>query len=150
MIHIKDHHHIRGNSGSGVVLDIEKKLIGHDYGLLTLEVLSQDSESIQNNLEMIRGFCQALQLRLQVEDKLISFYRLSNGEKLPIPDELLETVESQKVELEAERSARIAAEIEAQQEKLRIQQAIPKLRELGLSVEQIAEILSSTVAEIEQ
>ena len=102
------------------------------------------------------GISQALQLRLQVEDKLISFYRLSTGEKLPIPDELLETVESQKVELEAERSARIvaeeariAAETEAQQEKLRIQQAIPKLRELGLSVEQIAEILGSTVAAIE-
>ncbi len=102
------------------------------------------------------GISQALQLRLQVEDKLIGFYRLSNGEKLPIPDELLETVETQKVaiatqeaELEAERSARIAAENEAQQEKLRIQQAIPKLRELGLSVEQIAEILGGTVAEIE-
>ncbi len=121
---------------------------------------------------------QALQLRLQVEDKLLSFYRLSNGEKLLIPDELLEIAESQKVELEAVRSARIAAEearitaetvsetersarivaeeariaaeTEAQQEKLRIQQAIPKLRELGLSGEQIAEILGSTVAEIEQ
>lgn len=122
------------------------------------------------------GISQALQLRLQVEDKLIGFYRLSNGEKLPIPNELLETVETQKVvietqkvaiatqeaELEAERSARIiaeeeriaaeeariAAETEAQQEKLRIQQAIPKLRELGLSGEQIAEILGSTVAAI--
>ena len=94
------------------------------------------------------GISQALQLRLQIENKLIGFYRLSTGEKLLIPDELLETVETQKAELEVERSARLTAETEAQQEKSRIQQAIPKLRELGLSGEQIAEILGSTVAEI--
>jgi Uma2 family endonuclease len=87
------------------------------------------------------GISQALQLRLAIEDKLIGFYRLDTGEKLLIPDELLAALES-------ERSARLVAETEAQQEKLRIQQAIPKLRELGLSVEQIAEILGSPVAEI--
>jgi Uma2 family endonuclease len=89
------------------------------------------------------GISQALQLRLQIEEKLIGFYRLDTGEKLLIPDELLAALES-------ERSARIAAETEAQQEKLRTQQAVPKLLELGLSLEQIAETLGRTVAEIQQ
>jgi Uma2 family endonuclease len=89
------------------------------------------------------GISQALQLRLQIEDRLIGFYRLDTGEKLLIPDELLAALES-------ERSARIAAETEAQQEKLRTQQAVPKLLELGLSLEQIAETLGRKVAEIQQ
>lgn len=109
-------------------------------------VVARSDETIY--LPIKDSISQALQLRLAIEDKLIGFYRLSNGEKLLIPDELLETVETQKVEMEAERSARIVAETEAQQEKLRIQQAIPKLRELGLSMEQISEILDSTMVEI--
>lgn len=96
------------------------------------------------------GISQVLQLRLQIEDKLIGFYRLDTGEKLLIPDELLAALETQKIALEAEKEARIAAETEAQQEKLRTQQAVPKLLELGLSLEQIAETLGRTVAEIQQ
>ena len=47
---------------------------------------------------------QALNLRLAVDGKLIAFYRLDNGEKLLIPDELYEKSEQLQNELVAERS----------------------------------------------
>ena len=47
---------------------------------------------------------QALNLRLAVDGKLIAFYRLDNGEKLLIPDELYEKAEQLQDELVAERS----------------------------------------------
>lgn len=125
---------------------IPEKLKG--YRLLDVVVNGMDETTY---LPIKDCISQTLLLQLAIEDKLIGFYRLSTGEKLLIPDELLETVETQKVELEVERGARIAAEeariaaeTEVQQEKSRIQQAIPRLRALGLSVEQIAEILGST------
>jgi len=131
---------------------IPEKLKG--YRLQDVVVAGSD-ETVY--LPITDGISQALQLQLQIEDKLIGFYRLDTGEKLLIPDELLAaletqkaTVEAQRVALEVERSARIAAETEVQQEKLRTQQAVPKLQALGLSVEQIAETLGRTVVEIQQ
>jgi Uma2 family endonuclease len=52
---------------------------------------------------------RALGLRLEIEGKLIGFYRLDNGEKLLIPDELAaalhqETVARQQAEAEAEQA----------------------------------------------
>jgi Uma2 family endonuclease len=53
---------------------------------------------------------QPLQLRLAVDGKLIAFYRLDNGEKLLIPDELVaalaqQTADRQQAEARAERLA---------------------------------------------
>jgi Uma2 family endonuclease len=67
--------------------------------------------------------CQPLQLRLQVEEQLIGFYREDTGEKLLIPGELAEA-------LEQERIARQAAESEV--EKLKAH-----LRSLGIDPDTI-------------
>ncbi|MBD2195229.1 MULTISPECIES: Uma2 family endonuclease [Calothrix] len=55
---------------------------------------------------------QILQLRLAVEGKLIGFYRLDNGEKLLVNDELIAA-------LKQETDKRIQAEIQAEQERQR-------------------------------
>jgi len=69
------------------------------------------------------GRSEPLQLRLQVEDQLIAFYREDNGEKLLIPGEL-------KQALQAEQQARQQAEAQAQQERQRAEQAELQVRQL--------------------
>ncbi|MGB6295724.1 MAG: Uma2 family endonuclease [Rivularia sp. (in: cyanobacteria)] len=75
---------------------------------------------------------EPLQLRLQVEGRLIGFYREDNGEKLLIPDELA-------VALQQEVVARRQAEEQVEQERQRAEQAEAeveqlkaKLREMGV------------------
>jgi hypothetical protein len=58
---------------------------------------------------------EVLKLRLEVEDKLIGFYRDSTGEKLLLPNELAEA-------LRVETQARQEAERQAEQEKQRAEQ----------------------------
>jgi Uma2 family endonuclease len=81
------------------------------------------------------GRSEPLQLRLQVEDQLIAFYREDTGEKLLIPGEL-------KQALEAEQQARQQAEAQAEQERqraeqaeLQVQQLRERLRSLGIDPE---------------
>lgn len=62
---------------------------------------------------------QILGLRLEIEGKLIGFYRLDNGEKLLIPDELAAALQQataarQQAEAEAEQAQQRAAQLEAQ------------------------------------
>lgn len=81
---------------------IEEKLRGYrlrgdNYELIT------DSQS------------ESLQLRLAVEGKLIGFYRLDNGQKLLVPDELAEA-------LQEENLKRLEAEKQAEQERQRATQ----------------------------
>jgi Uma2 family endonuclease len=54
---------------------------------------------------------EVLQLRLEIEGKLIGFYREDNGEKLLIPDELASAlkVERQRAEAESQRAAELEA-----------------------------------------
>lgn len=66
--------------------------------------------------ELIQDFCsQPLQLRLQVEGKLIGFYRQDTGEKLLIPDELARALRQEVV-------ARQQAEVQVEQERQRTEQ----------------------------
>uniref|UniRef100_B8HQS7 Putative restriction endonuclease domain-containing protein n=1 Tax=Cyanothece sp. (strain PCC 7425 / ATCC 29141) TaxID=395961 RepID=B8HQS7_CYAP4 len=81
---------------------------------------------LQNTIEpayapITDGQSQPLQLRLQVEGRLIAFYRLDTGEKLLIPEELaiaLRTeqqraeIEYQRAETERKRSEELAAQLE--------------------------------------
>ncbi len=69
---------------------------------------------------------QILGLRLEIEGKLIGFYRLDNGEKLLIPDELAAalnqaTADCQQAEAEAEQAQQRAAQLEAQLARYRAQ-----------------------------
>jgi len=68
---------------------------------------------------------EVLQLRLQAEGYLISFYRLDNNQKLLTPDELL--LASQEANRQAEES-----EQRAQLEKARADRLAEKLRQLGV------------------
>ncbi|NJR72993.1 MAG: Uma2 family endonuclease [Scytonema sp. CRU_2_7] len=61
---------------------------------------------------------EPLQLRLAVEGKLIGFYRLDNGQKLLVPDELAqalkeETLKRQEAEEQAEQERQRAAKLES-------------------------------------
>jgi len=77
---------------------------------------------------------RVLQLELRIEGQFLDFYRLDNHEKLLAPDELFEA-------LQEEQQARLEAELRSQAAEAVIQQAIPRLQELGLSMEQIAATL---------
>lgn len=122
------------------------------------------------------GRSEPLNLRLQVEGKTIGFYREDTGEKLLIPDELVQALQAEiRQRVEAEQRAdqeRQRADHEqqradqeqqradqeqqrAEQERQRadqaeqtIQSAISKLLEIGLPVEQIAETLSLSVEDV--
>ncbi|HEY9705329.1 MAG TPA: Uma2 family endonuclease [Allocoleopsis sp.] len=83
---------------------IPEKLIG--YGL-------QDGiyQKITDNLS------QSLQLRLEIDDHIIAFYRLDNGEKLLIPDELLAALKQEtQLRQEAENRANLAEQKLAEME----------------------------------
>lgn len=61
---------------------------------------------------------ESLQLRLAVEGKLIGFYRLDNGQKLLVPDELVEalreeTLKRQEAEKQAEQERQRATQLES-------------------------------------
>ncbi len=75
---------------------------------------------------------EPLQLRLQIEGRLIGFYREDNGEKLLIPDELAaalqqEVVARQQAEEQVEQQRQRAEQAEAEVEQLKA-----KLREMGV------------------
>jgi len=65
----------------------------------------------------------SLQLRLAVEGKLIGFYRLDTGDRLLIPDELLDA-------LRTETQRRIEAEERAEEERQRAEAERQRVREL--------------------
>lgn len=77
---------------------IEEKLQGYRLRGETYELIT-DSRS------------EPLQLRLVVEEKLIGFYREDNGEKLLIPDELVQAL--QQAEERTEQAQQQLAEMEA-------------------------------------
>jgi hypothetical protein len=87
-------------------------------------------ERIQDNQS------EPLQLRLQVEGKLISFTREDTGEKLLIPDELAEA-------LRQEVLARQHAEEQAQQERQRAEQERQRAEQAESQVEQLRARLRS-------
>ena len=60
---------------------------------------------------VITALASAIQLRLEVEDKLIGFYREDTGEKLLIPDELAAALRQETLARQAAEER--AAEMEA-------------------------------------
>jgi Uma2 family endonuclease len=77
---------------------------------------------------------EALKLRLEVEDKLIGFYRDDTGEKLLIPNELAEA-------LQIETQARQEAERQVEQEKQRAEQEKQKAEQERQRAEDLASLL---------
>lgn len=73
---------------------------------------------------------EPLQLRLQIEGRLISFYREDTEQKLLIPDELAQA-------LQQEFLARQQAEERAEQAELQVEQLKARLRSLGVDPDAI-------------
>jgi Uma2 family endonuclease len=87
---------------------------------------------------------QPLKLRLELEDKLIGFYRQDTGEKLLIPDELAQALQNAEAQSSQERQRaeqeRQRAEQEyqrAEQESQRAERLAEQLRKLGVDPESI-------------
>ncbi|MBF2066158.1 MAG: Uma2 family endonuclease [Calothrix sp. C42_A2020_038] len=81
-----------------------------------IEEQLQGYKLCENGYEPITNNCsEVLQLRLEIENKLIGFYRLDNGEKLLISDELVKALKSETLR-------RIEAETVAEQERQRAEQ----------------------------
>ncbi|MBW4559908.1 MAG: Uma2 family endonuclease [Mojavia pulchra JT2-VF2] len=109
---------------------VEQQLHGYRLRGETYEPIS-DSRSEQ------------LQLRLQVEGRLIGFYREDTGEKLLIPDELAEALRQ---EVLARQQAEERAEQEhqrAEQERQRAEQERQRAEQAQLQVEQLKARLRS-------
>ena len=98
---------------------IEEKLRGY-------RLRGEEYESITD------GHSEPLQLRLQVEGQLISFYSLDTGEKLLIPQELKEALQQEREALQQERTARQQAEEEARIARVQIEQLKQTLKGLGI------------------
>jgi Uma2 family endonuclease len=97
-----------------------------------IEQKLQGYKLCENSYEPITDNCsEVLQLHLVVEGKLIGFYRLDNGEKLLIPEELAQALESEILRrTEAEQYAEQEHQ-RAEQEHQRAERLAAKLRELG-------------------
>lgn len=78
------------------------------------------------------GRSQPLQLRLQAEGQLISFYREDTGEKLLVPGELAQA-------LKQEAEARQQAEQRAEEAERRVTQLQERLRSLGVDPDEMSE-----------
>ena len=98
---------------------IEEKLRGY-------RLRGEEYESITD------GHSEPLQLRLQAEGQLISFYSLDTGEKLLIPQELKEALQQEREVLQQERTARQQAEEEARIARVQIEQLKQILKGLGI------------------
>lgn len=77
---------------------------------------------------------QVLQLRLEPEGQLLSFYRLDNDQKLLTPDELLKLANQAQVRADQEKARADQEKARADQEKARADQLAAQLRSLGIEV----------------
>ncbi len=113
-----------------------KKTLYEQLGVTEYWLFDPKGEWIQEKLRGFRlmgdryepitdGCSEPLQLRLQVEGKLIGFYRLDTDEKLLIPAEMSQA-------LQAETVARHQAEQKAAREQQRADRLAAQLRELGV------------------
>ena len=84
------------------------------------------------------GISPMLNLRLQVEESLIGFYRLDNGEKLPIPADLLATLqaEQQRADAEQERANAEQQRADAERERANAEQQRANAEQERANVEQ--------------
>ncbi len=119
---------------------IQEKLQGN-----RLESFTEEGEPVNRYLPIQDGISRPLGLRLQVEDDLIGFYRLDNGQKLLIPAELASELRSTAARLELEQQARMQAEQQAEQERLARMQA-----EQQAEQERLARIQAEQQAEQER
>ncbi|MEH2050440.1 Uma2 family endonuclease [Nostoc sp.] len=118
-----------------------KKTLYEQLGVLEYWLFDPKGEWIKEQLQgyRLRGEvyepitdsrCEPLQLRLQIEGQLIGFYREDTGEKLLIPEELVEA-------LKQERLAREQAQEQVRQAELQVERLKEHLRALGVDPDSI-------------
>jgi Uma2 family endonuclease len=83
------------------------------------------------------GRSEPLNLRLQVEEQLIGFYREDTGEKLLIPEELADALVQEKAAKEQERVAKEQERVARQQAEEQVEQLKTRLRSLGIDPDPI-------------
>lgn len=88
---------------------------------------------------------EPLNLRVQIETNIIGFYREDTGEKLLIPDELVAALERETEQRRHAEARAAAAEAKANQVQ---QAAVSRLLSMGLQLDQVAESLGLTMAEV--
>lgn len=91
------------------------------------------------------GRSEPLQLRVEIEDAVIGFYREDTGEKLLIPDELFAALEREVEQRRLAEERAEAAEAKANQVQ---RAAVTRLLGMGLEVEQVAEALGLSADEV--
>lgn len=118
-----------------------KKTLYEQLGVLEYWLFDPKGEWIQEKLQGYRlrgevyegitdGRCEPLQLHLQVDGQLISFYREDTGEKLLIPQELAEALKQEKL-------ARQQAQEQARQAESQVERLKEHLRSLGVDPDTI-------------
>ncbi|MBG1269632.1 Uma2 family endonuclease [Nostoc sp. WHI] len=118
-----------------------KKTLYEQLGVLEYWLFDPKGEWIKEQLKgyRLRGEvyepitdsrCEPLQLRLQIEGQLISFYREDTGEKLLIPEELAEA-------LKQERLAKEQAQEQVKQAESQVERLKEHLRSLGVDPDTI-------------
>lgn len=110
---------------------IQDKLQGY-----RLASLVEDNELTNRYLPIEDSVSLVLNLRLQVEGALISFYRLENGQKLLIPSELASELRSASARLELEQQARQRAEQQVEQAEQRAERAEQRAEQAEQRAEQ--------------
>jgi len=118
---------------------IFKKTLYEQLGVQEYWLFDPKGEWIEGQLQGYRlrgdlyepitdGRSEPLQLRLQPEGELLTFYREDTGEKLLAPEELAQALEQSQVQIEAEK-------LKAEQERQRADRLAAQLRALGVDPE---------------
>ncbi|HEY9747131.1 MAG TPA: Uma2 family endonuclease [Allocoleopsis sp.] len=118
---------------------IFKKTLYEQLGVQEYWLFDPKGEWIEGQLQGYRlrgdlyepitdGRSEPLQLRLQPEGELLTFYREDTGEKLLAPEELAQALEQSQAQIEAER-------LKAEQERQRADRLAAQLRALGVEPE---------------
>ncbi|MBH8576437.1 Uma2 family endonuclease [Nostocaceae cyanobacterium CENA369] len=118
-----------------------KKTLYEQLGVLEYWLFDPKGEWIKEKLQGYRlrnevyepitdNRCEPLELRLQIEGQLISFYREDTGDKLLIPEELAQA-------LKEERLAREQAQEQARQAQSQVEKLKEQLRSLGVNPDTI-------------
>jgi Uma2 family endonuclease len=124
------------------------RLVEEAYQPLPKKVLAEGVVSIKS---------QVLGLDLRLREGELRFYEPKSGQKLLSYQEMEQArqqaeLERQQAELERQQAQQAwqQAELERQQAQQALQQAVPRLRNLGLSVEQIGQTLDLSPEEVRQ
>ncbi|NJP12676.1 MAG: Uma2 family endonuclease [Leptolyngbyaceae cyanobacterium RU_5_1] len=127
---------------------VEKKTLYERLGVHEYWLFDPKGEWIKTQLRGYRlhgdryqqitdGRSEPLQLRVEVENALIGFYREDTGEKLLIPEELADALQQERLAREQERLAREQERLAREQAEAQVERLKAQLRSLGVDPDTI-------------